>query len=144
MLAGLAHAQFETIHPFLDGNGRVDCSSLLVQRRVLARPLLYLSLFLKQNRSEYYDCLGSIRTHRWEGWLKFFLTGVAVTAHAVRVAGELVALTEEHRRVATDQNFGKYGWPLLDLLAEQPLVTIKYASARLGSTPTTVGVSSTR
>lgn len=144
VLAGLAHAQFETIHPFLDGNGRVGrllITLLLVQRRLLAHPLLYLSLFLKQNRSEYYDRLGAIRTHGdWEGWLQFFLTGVAVTANdAVRVAGELVALTEEHRRVATDQNLGKYGWPLLDLLAEQPLVTIKYASARLSSTPTTVG-----
>ena len=144
VMAGLAHAQFETIHPFLDGNGRVGrllITLLLVQRRLLARPLLYLSLFLKQNRSEYYDRLDAIRTHGdWEGWLKFFLAGVAITANdAARVAGELVALTEEHRRVATDQNFGKFGWPLLDLLAEQPIVTIKYASARLGSTPTTVG-----
>ena len=144
VLAGLAHAQFETIHPFLDGNGRVGrllITLLLVQRRLLTRPLLYLSLFLKQNRSEYYDRLDAIRTNGdWEGWLKFFLSGVAITANdAVRVAGELVALTEEHRRIATDQNLGKYGWPLLDLLAEQPLVTIKYASARLGSTPTTVG-----
>ncbi|MYA84772.1 MAG: Fic family protein, partial [Acidimicrobiaceae bacterium] len=144
VLAGLAHAQFETIHPFLDGNGRVGrllITLLLVQRRLLTRPLLYLSLFLKQNRSEYYDRLDAIRTNGdWEGWLKFFLSGVAITANdAVRVAGELVALTEEHRRIATDQNFGRYGWPLLDLLAEQPLVTIKYASARLGSTPTTVG-----
>ena len=144
VLAGLAHAQFETIHPFLDGNGRVGrllITLLLVQRRLLARPLLYLSLFLKQNRSEYYDRLDAIRTRGdWEGWLKFFLTGVAVTADdAVRVAGELVALTDEHRRIAIDQNLGKYGWPLLDLLAEQPLVTIKYVSAMLGSTPTTVG-----
>ena len=144
VMAGLAHAQFETIHPFLDGNGRVGrllITLLLVQRRLLARPLLYLSLFLKQNRSEYYDRLDAIRTHGdWEGWLRFFLAGVAITANdAARVAGELVALTEEHRRVAIDQNLGKYGWPLLDLLAEQPIVTIKYASARLGSTPTTVG-----
>ena len=144
VMAGLAHAQFETIHPFLDGNGRVGrllITLLLVQRRLLARPLLYLSLFLKQNRSEYYDRLDAIRTHGdWEGWLKFFLAGVAITANdAARVAGEMVALTEEHRRVATEQNFGKYGWPLLDLLVEQPIVTIKYASARLGSTPTTIG-----
>ena len=142
--AGLAHAQFETIHPFLDGNGRVGrllITLLLVQRGVLSRPLLYLSLFLKQNRTEYYDRLDVIRTRGdWEGWLRFFLTGVAVTANdAVRVAGELSALTDEHRRIATSKNFGKYGWPLLDLLAEQPIVTIKYASARLGSTPTTVG-----
>ena len=144
VLAGLAHAQFETIHPFLDGNGRVGrllITLLLVQRRVLARPLLYLSLFLKQNRSEYYDRLNAVRKQGdWEGWLRFFLTGVAVTANdAVRVAAELSSLTEQHRRTATYQNLGKYGWPMLDLLAEQPVVTIKYASARLGSTPSTVG-----
>ena len=144
VLAGLAHAQFETIHPFLDGNGRVGrllITLLLVERRVLARPLLYLSLFLKQNRIEYYDRLDAIRTQGdWEGWLKFFLTGVATTASdAVRVAGELSALTEEHRRLATSMNFGSYGWPLLDLLAERPIMTIKHASARLSATPTTIG-----
>ena len=144
VLAGLAHAQFETIHSFLDGNGRVGrllITLLLVERRVLARPLLYLSLFLKQNRSEYYDRLNAIRTQGdWEGWMKFFLTGVAVTAKdAVRVAAELSSLTESHRRMATRRDFGKYGWPMLDLLAEQPVITIKYASARLGATPTTVG-----
>lgn len=144
VLAALAHAQFETIHPFLDGNGRVGrllVTMLLVQRRVLARPLLYLSLFLKQNRSEYYDRLDGIRTRGdWEGWLRFFLTGVKSTANdAVRVAAELTALTDEHRRIAADQNLGRYGWPLIDLLAQQPVVTIKYATARLSSTPATVG-----
>ena len=144
VLAGLAHAQFETIHPFLDGNGRVGrllITLLLVQRRVLSRPLLYLSLFLKQNRIEYYDRLDAIRTRGdWEGWLKFFLTGVATTAgDAVRVAGELSALTEDHRRVATSKNLGMYGWPLLDLLAERPIMTIRHASAALGATPTTIG-----
>ncbi len=144
VLAGLAHAQFETIHPFLDGNGRVGrllITMLLVQRRVLARPLLYLSLFLKQNRSEYYDRLNAIRTHGdWEGWLRFFLAGVAVTANdAVRVAAELSALTDQHRLAATSRELGRYAWPMLDLLAEQPVITIKYASARLGATPTTVG-----
>ena len=144
VLAALAHAQFETIHPFLDGNGRVGrllITLLLVQRRVLARPLLYLSLFLKQNRLEYYDRLNAIRTHGdWEGWLRFFLTGVATTADdAVRVATELSALTEEHRRAATTRDLGKYAWPMLDLLAQQPVITIRYASARLSATPTTVG-----
>ena len=143
VLAGLAHAQFETIHPFLDGNGRVGrllITLLLVQRDVLARPLLYLSLFLKQNRTEYYDRLNAIRTHGdWEGWLKFFLTGVASTASdAVRVAKELSALTNEHRRVAVSHNLGKYGWPLLTLLAEHPIMTIKYATAELGATSTTI------
>ena len=142
VLAGLAHAQFETIHPFLDGNGRIGrllITLLLVERRVLARPLLYLSLFLKQNRSEYYDRLNAIRTHGdWEGWLRFFLTGVAVTANdAVRVAAELSTLTDSHRQAS--QNLGKYAWPLLDLMAEHPIITIGHASARLGATPSTVG-----
>ena len=144
VLAGLAHAQFETIHPFLDGNGRVGrllITLLLVQSRVLARPLLYLSLFLKQNRSEYYDRLNAIRTHGdWEGWLRFFLTGVAVTANdALRVAAQLSALTDQHRSAASSRELGRYAWPMLDLLAEQPVITIKYASPRLGATPTTVG-----
>jgi len=142
VLAGLAHAQFETIHPFLDGNGRIGrllVTLLLVERRVLARPLLYLSRFLKQNRSEYYDRLNAIRTHGdWEGWLRFFLTGVAVTANdAVRVAAELSTLTDSHRQAS--QHLGKYAWPLLDLMAEHPIITIKHASARLGATPSTVG-----
>ena len=144
VLAGLAHAQFETINPFLDGNGRVGrllITLLLVQRGALARPLLYLSLFLKQNRLGYYDRLNAIRTHGdWEGWLKFFLTGVTATASdAVRVAGELSALTDKHRQIAISHNFGKYGWPLLNLLAEQPIMTIKYATAKLGATSTTIG-----
>ena len=144
VLAGLAHAQFETIHPFLDGNGRVGrllITLVLVERRVLTRPLLYLSLFLRQNRSEYYGRLNAIRTQGdWEGWLEFFLTGVAATASdAARVAGELSALTEEHRRTSVSQNLGRYGWPLLDLLAEQPIVTIKHVCTQLGATPSTVG-----
>ena len=144
VFAGLAHAQFETIHPFLDGNGRIGrllITLLLVQRDALVRPLLYLSLFFKQNRLEYYDRLNAVRTHGdWEGWLKFFLAGVESAANdAVRVAGELSVLTEEHRRIATSENFGKHGWPLLNLLAEQPIMTIKFASAKLDATATTIG-----
>ena len=108
---------------------------------MLVRPLLYLSVFLKLNRGEYYDRLNAIRAQGdWEGWLRFFLTGVAATADdAVRTAAELLALTDEHRQIAADQKLGKYAWPLLDLLAEQPIVTIKYASTALDSTPATVG-----
>ncbi len=142
--AGLAHAQFETIHPFLDGNGRVGrllITLLLVERGVLTRPLLYLSLFLKQNRSEYYDRLGAIRTKGdWEGWLRFFLTGVAVTAtDATRVAVALTDLRDRHLRQATAENFGRYGVPLLDLLAQQPVLTAQHAVKMLGASPTTVG-----
>jgi Fic family protein len=79
--AALAHAQFETIHPFYDGNGRVGrmlITLLLAADGVLGRPLLYLSLFLKQNRDAYYDHLQRLRTHgTWEDWLGFFLDGVA-------------------------------------------------------------------
>ena len=142
--AGLSHAQFETIHPFLDGNGRVGrllITLLLVERGVLTRPLLYLSWFLKQNRAEYYDRLGLIRTRGdWEGWLRFFLTGVVVTADdAARVATAVADLRDRHLRQAAAENFGRYGVPLLDLLAEQPLMTVRFAVERLGASPTTIG-----
>ena len=142
--AGLSHAQFETIHPFLDGNGRVGrllITLLLVERGVLSRPLLYLSWFLKQNRAEYYDRLGAIRTRGdWEGWLRFFLTGVVVTADdAARVATAVADLRDRHLRQAAAENFGRYGVPLLDLLAEQPLMTVRFAVERLGASPTTIG-----
>lgn len=142
--AGLAHAQFETIHPFLDGNGRVGrllITLLLVERQVLTRPLLYLSLYLKQNRTEYYDRLTAIRQRGdWEGWLRFFLTGVAVTADdAAAVAGSLTDLRDQHLRRAAAESFGRYGVPLLDLLTEQPLITVSYAVERLGASPTTIG-----
>ncbi len=82
--AGLAHLQFETIHPFLDGNGRVGrllVTLLLCERRVLSKPLLYLSLYLKQHRSEYYRLLTHVRrSGDWEMWLAFFLEGVQTTA----------------------------------------------------------------
>ena len=142
--AGLAHAQFETIHPFLDGNGRVGrllITLLLVERGVLTRPLLYLSLFLRQNRSEYYDRLGAIRTNGdWEGWLRFFLTGVGATADdAANVSTSITDLRDEHLRLAATEGFGRYGVPLLDLLARQPLITAAYAVEQLGASPTTIG-----
>ena len=82
--AGLAHVQFETIHPFLDGNGRVGrllITLLLCNAGVLRQPLLYLSLYFKQHRSDYYDLLNRVRrTGDWEEWLAFFLEGVRFTA----------------------------------------------------------------
>ena len=77
---GLAHAQFETIHPFLDGNGRVGrllITFLLTEKKLLARPVLYLSHYFKQRRAEYYERLQAVRDNGdWEGWLAFFLRGV--------------------------------------------------------------------
>jgi Fic family protein len=142
--AALAHAQFETIHPFSDGNGRVGrllITLVLIEREALSRPLLYLSLFLKQNRTEYYDRLMAIRLRGdWEGWLEFFLSGVAVTADdAVRVASAISEMRAVHLRLAATQNLGRYALPLLDLLVEQPVVTVKFAIERLGGTASTVG-----
>jgi len=101
--AGIAHAQFETIHPFLDGNGRVGrllITLLLVAEGVLREPLLYLSLFFKQHRDEYYERLQRIRTHgEWEPWLAYFLDGVAQVARgATDTTARIVRMIEHDRR----------------------------------------------
>jgi Fic family protein len=98
----LAHAQFETIHPFLDGNGRVGrllITLMLCASGVLKEPLLYLSLYFKENRMTYYDLLDRIRTNGdWESWIDFFVEGVGVTADsAVQTAQRLVKLFEADR-----------------------------------------------
>lgn len=95
--AALAHVQFETVHPFLDGNGRVGrllITMLLCQAGILAQPLLYLSLFFKQHRAEYYRFLDQVRKEGdWEAWIDFFLEGVRTTAGgAVTTAQRLVEL----------------------------------------------------
>jgi len=99
----LAHAQFETIHPFLDANGRVGrllITLLLVAEEVLRRPLLYLSLYLKQNRDDYYDHLQRIRTEgAWEAWLRFFLEGVIEVAESTTATTrDLVHMIERDRQ----------------------------------------------
>jgi Fic family protein len=101
--AALAHAQFETIHPFLDGNGRVGrllITLLLCSEGVLSRPLLYLSLYLKRNRDVYYERLQSIRTDgAWEQWLEFFLEGVVdVAQSATSTAQRIVHMVESDRQ----------------------------------------------
>jgi Fic family protein len=100
--AGLAHVQFETIHPFLDGNGRVGrllVSLMLVVDGVLSQPFLYLSLYFKEHRADYYDALQRVRTHgAWEEWLRFYLIGVeAVANQAADTATALVALFARDR-----------------------------------------------
>jgi len=138
--SAMAHAQFETIHPFLDGNGRVGrllVTFLLVHRRVLGRPLLYLSYYLKRHRASYYDRLMAVREDGdWEGWLRFFLTGVAETAEeATGTAGAIVALRERHR--AEVQRLGHNGLALLDLLYRNPLVNSRLVMESLAvSVPT--------
>ena len=134
---GVAHAQFETIHPFLDGNGRVGrllITFLLCQRGILQRPLLYLSHFLRGHRAEYYDRLMVIRNGGdWEGWLKFFVRGVgAVSREATETAQAILRMREEHRQtIAAKLGGNAFALPLLDLLFEQPLVTISIVEQRL-------------
>ena len=106
--AGLAHVQFETIHPFLDGNGRVGrllITLLLCRDEVLNKPMLYLSLYFKQHRSEYYDLLTDVReTGDWESWLKFFLAGVIETAEgAVDTANRLLSMLLTDRKKLENQ-----------------------------------------
>jgi Fic family protein len=101
--AALAHVQFETIHPFLDGNGRVGrllITLLLCSEKVLAQPLLYLSLYFKQHRDAYYDHLQRVRTEgAWEAWLEFFLEGViAVASSATATARDIRELVDEDRK----------------------------------------------
>ena len=131
---GLAHAQFETIHPFLDGNGRVGrllITLMLCEAKALARPLLYLSHYLKANRSEYYERLTAIRERGdWEGWLRFFLRGVAnVSLQASETARNIMALREQQRaQYAVNANALK----LIDALFEKPFVTVTQCSEILG------------
>lgn len=103
--AALMHVQFETIHPFLDGNGRIGrllITLLLQAEGILSQPLLYLSLFFKQHRSYYYDLLQAIRDQGdWEEWLAFFLEGViAVSNHAASTTKRLLAISAEHQSMA--------------------------------------------
>lgn len=136
--AGLAHVQFETIHPFLDGNGRLGrllITFLLCADGVLSEPLLYLSLYLKARRNEYYELLQRVRTHgAWEDWLEFFLDGVTETAvQASQTATNALALFEEDRRKL--QRLGKASGTAIgvhDHLRRHPLSTIGRARLELG------------
>ena len=128
---GLVHAQFETIHPFLDGNGRVGrllITFLLCEQKVLLKPVLYLSYFFKQHRQQYYEELQSVRDNgTWEQWLTFFLSGIVeVSRQATETARRILALREEHRRVITD-NFGRAagnGHRVLEHIYEHPIVSV--------------------
>ena len=135
--AGLAHVQFETIHPFLDGNGRLGrllVTLLLCEAGLLREPILYLSLFLKSHRGDYYRLLQEVRsTGRWEAWLEFFLTGVAETAEqATETTRDLTAMFA--RDQDTIAGFGRSATSVLrvhDLLQKRPLVSVAGAARDL-------------
>lgn len=135
---GLIHAQFETIHPFLDGNGRVGrllITFLLCERQILQRPLLYLSHYLKVRRAEYYDRLTAIRSQGdWEGWLKFFLRGIyEVSLSATDMARRIMQLRETHRQLISEQiTSSGNALKLHDHLFQVPTFSINQAKDIMG------------
>lgn len=138
---GLVHAQFETIHPFLDGNGRVGrllITFLLCEQRVLLKPVLYLSYFFKQHRQQYYEELQSVHhAGTWEQWLTFFLRGIAeVSEQATDTARKILSLREAHRHMITE-NLGRAagnGHRLLEHLYEHPIVSVNDVLGLIGTT----------
>jgi Fic family protein len=125
----LMHVQFETIHPFLDGNGRVGrllVTFFLLERKRLSQPLLYLSAYIDSHKSDYYDLLQRVRTHgAWNPWLRFFLQGVAEVATAAgQQAKELHRLREEYRALLRDK---PNSLTILDELFFNPYMTISRA-----------------
>lgn len=133
----LIHAQFETIHPFLDGNGRMGrllITFWLCQKSILSEPLLYISYYFKKNRSEYYDRLTAVRTKGdWEGWVKFFLRGVAEVAdESTASARAILNLKAKYEKFLLEDGRGdKYHRPLLDLLFKSPVITKTLAKQKL-------------
>jgi Fic family protein len=138
---GIAHAQFESIHPFLDGNGRIGrllITFLLCERDALHKPVLYLSHFFKRHRQEYYDKLQTVRdTGNWESWLAFFLSGVAeVSIEAAETARKILELREQHRKTITD-HLGRAagnGHRILERLYERPIMSVAEVRQLLGTT----------
>jgi len=141
--AGLVHVQFESIHPFLDGNGRLGrllITFLLCAAGALREPTLYLSLYFKTHRRQYYDLLQGVReTGDWESWLEFFLIGVDATAtEAAETAREILALFDADRK--SIEQLGRPASSVLRVhqhLQKRPLTTIAAAKASVGlSAPT--------
>jgi Fic family protein len=133
--AALAHSQFEAIHPFLDGNGRVGrlfITLFLIEREVLPTPLLYLSAFFEASRRDYYDRLLGVTAHgEWQNWLQYFLAGVTRQSEdALSRAGRINGLLDEWRRAVAGSS-SRTPAGLVDLLAENPFWTVKGAAGRL-------------
>jgi Fic family protein len=143
--AGLLHVQFETIHPYLDGNGHIGrllVTLLLEHWNLLTKPLLYLSLFFKRHRDEYYRRLTAVRVDGdWEGWVAFFLEAVETIAdEAVSSARDLFALIAEDRgRVLAQAGTSVAAIRLFELLPRQPIVSIDYVMKRLETSKPTAG-----
>ena len=142
--AALAHVQFETIHPFLDGNGRLGrllITLLLCEQKVLRKPMLYLSLYFKTHRQYYYELLGNVRlTWEWETWLDFFAEAVVVTAtQAVETAQQLLNLSNQDREKIS--GLGRAATSTLQIhrvLMEHPITTSRRLVKKTGISPATV------
>jgi Fic family protein len=150
--AGLVHAQFETIHPFLDGNGRVGrilIPLLLVMESALGRPWLYMSVYFKRHRESYYDALQRIRTEGdWEGWLAFFLDGVTqVAREGVDLINQLMKLVERDRATVAGSRGGSIyqqvarssNLEVFDQLRRRLAITIPETARDIGISKPTVG-----
>ena len=143
--AALTHVQFETIHPFMDGNGRIGrmlIPLILVEAKVLNEPLLYLSVFFKKHRQTYYERLNQVRlTGDWEAWLLFFVDAVAETANqAVNTARQLNELRQKDKASLTD--LGRQAGSanqIIDALFEHPIVSINKLIELTGLTAATLG-----
>ncbi len=136
---GLVHSQFETIHPFLDGNGRMGrllITFLLCQQGILERPLLYLSYYFKRNRSEYYERLQAVRDRgEWEAWMKFFLRGVVeVSSESAAAIRDILALRGEHAELVQSALRTANSQRLLDFLYHRPIVSVSDVAEHLGVT----------
>ena len=142
--AGLLHVQFETIHPFLDGNGRIGrllVTLYLCVHGVLRKPLLYLSLYLKAHRADYYRLLQEVRERgAWEAWLEFFLDGVAETANqAFDAATRIVDLFKADReRITAESERAGSALRVHELLQQHPFMTAGQLAERTGLTPPTI------
>lgn len=138
---GLAHAQFQTIHPFLDGNGRTGrllITFLLCENGVLRKPVLYLSHFFKKHRQRYYDLLQGTRdAGDWEAWISFFLEGVReVSNEAAETARRVLALREQHRTEIANQlgRAAGNGHRVLEYLYQKPIVSVNDIRDLIGTT----------
>jgi Fic family protein len=136
----LIHAQFETIHPFLDGNGRIGrllIAALMEQWGLLREPLMYLSGYLKQHQAEYYRRLSAIRSDGdWEGWVSFFLEGVAAaSAEAERSIIDVASLiTADRKRLLESPKAGPISYRLFELLPMMPRFSVEHVRQRLETT----------
>ena len=137
---GLAHVQFETIHPFLDGNGRVGrllITFLLCEQQTLLKPVLYLSHYFKRHRQQYYERLQSVRdAGTWEDWLAFFLQGVVdVSGQATETARRILSLREQHRLAITDSlgRAAANGHRVLEYLYQHPILSVKEVQELIGT-----------